>query len=281
MTHISSKPVNRMAGFTPQVVVATASTQAELLHAVDHDHAPIRCSATNYAAGWAIAPHQHNKHQLIHALQGVMAVSTAHGHWVVPPSRGLWMPAGETHAIRCMGEVHMRSLFVRPEVAPKLFMACSVVAVSPLLRELIRAAADVVHPCVPNSRDGRLLRLMLDELRALPVLPLSLPTPSDARIAHICERLIKQPGDNSPLADWAQHLGVTDKTIQRLFMAQTGMSFGRWRQQARLLRALELLARGDKVIDIALALGYESPSAFTTMFKKQFGQAPSQFFDAA
>ena len=255
--------------------------QSELLHEVDSDTAPISCKATNYPAGWQIAPHAHNKHQLIHALQGVMGVSTAHGHWVVPPSRGLWMPAGVTHAVRCMGELHMRSVFVQPEVAPQLFLDCSVVGISPLLRELIRAAAQVQHPCAANSRDGRVLRLMLDELRALPVLPLSLAMPSDARIAHICERLLKQPNDNSPLTDWAQHLGVADKTIQRLFMAQTGMSFGRWRQQARLLRALELLAQGDKVIDIAMALGYDSPSAFTTMFKKQFGQAPSQFFEAA
>ena len=88
------------------------------------------------------------------------------------------------------------------------------------------------------------------------------------------------PDDDSTLSDWAQHLGVNVKTIQRLFTSQTGMSFGRWRQQARLLRALELLAQGEKVIDIALALGYESPSAFTTMFRKQFGQTPSQFFEA-
>ena len=253
----------------------------QTLEEMERSPAPVVCHATDYPAGWYIAPHAHNKHQLIHALQGVMGVSTAHGHWVVPPSRGLWMPAGVTHAVRCMGELHMRSVFVLPEVAPQLFMDCSVVGISPLLRELIRAAAEVQHPCAANSRDGRVLRLMLDELRALPVLPLSLAMPSDARIAHICERLLKQPNDNSPLADWAQHLGVADKTIQRLFMAQTGMSFGRWRQQARLLRALELLAQGDKVIDIAMALGYDSPSAFTTMFKKQFGQAPSQFFEAA
>jgi AraC-like DNA-binding protein len=80
------------------------------------------------------------------------------------------------------------------------------------------------------------------------------------------------------MADWAQRLAVDVKTIQRLFVRQTGMSFGQWRQQARLLRALELLATGEKVIDVALALGYDSPSAFATMFRKQFGQTPSQFF---
>jgi AraC-like DNA-binding protein len=80
------------------------------------------------------------------------------------------------------------------------------------------------------------------------------------------------------MADWARRLAVNVKTIQRLFVNETGMTFGQWRQQARLLRALELLAAGEKVIDVALALGYESPSAFATMFRKQFDQTPSQFF---
>jgi AraC-like DNA-binding protein len=121
--------------------------------------------------------------------------------------------------------------------------------------------------------------LLLDELRALPLLPLHLPMPSDLRVLYICQSLQRQLDDPSTLADWAVHLDVDVKTIQRLFGAQTGMTFGRWRQQARLLRALELLAGGAKVIDIALALGYDSPSAFTTMFRKQFGQKPSRFFD--
>ena len=59
------------------------------------------------------------------------------------------------------------------------------------------------------------------------------------------------------------------------------MSFGAWRQQACLLAALPRLTAGQPVTQVALDLGYDSPSAFSTMFKKQFGQAPSQFFEAA
>lgn len=253
--------------------------QIEALQAVDSNATPVLCRATDYAAGWEVLPHTHTKHQLIYATQGVMAVRTALGHWVVPPSRGLWMPAGMTHSIRCMGAVHMRSLFVQVDAAPGLFLDCSVVGISPLLRELINAASWVAQPYQPNTRDGRLMRLLLDELRVLPVLPLNLPLPSDERVLRICQSLQEQLDDPATLSDWAEQLGINVKTIQRLFAAQTGMSFGRWRQQARLLRALELLASGDKIIDIALTLGYESPSAFTTMFRKQFGQTPSQFFE--
>lgn len=255
-----------------------ATPLAESLRQVEGDASPVSYRATDYPYGWEVKPHMHTKHQFIHAIHGVMSVRAPAGHWVVPPSRGLWMPAGVVHSIRCIGDVHMRSLFVREDATPKLLTQCSAVGISPLLRELIHAAAEVVHPWIPNSRDGRLMRLLLDELRALPVLPLHLPMPSDPRALRICEGLQRQLDDASTLAAWAERIGVDVKTIQRLFAAQTGMTFGRWRQQARLLRALELLASGEKIIDIALELGYDSPGAFATMFRKQFGQAPSQFF---
>lgn len=239
---------------------------------------PIAGRATDYPPGWHIEPHAHTRHQLIYAVRGVMVVQADAGRWVVPPTRAIWMQAGMTHAIRCVGEVHMRSLLVAPRAAPKLIEGTQAVAVSTLLRELIRAAMDVRQPCAPNSRDGRLMRLILDELRALPVLPLHLQMPSDARIVRISEALQQQLDDPSTMADWARRLAVDAKTIQRLFVKETGMTFGQWRQQARLLRALELLASGDKVIDVALGLGYDSPSAFASMFKKHFGATPSAFF---
>ena len=250
----------------------------ETLKEIEAVSSPIAGRATDYPPGWHIEPHAHSKHQLIYAVRGVMVVQTDAGRWVVPPTRAIWVEAGMTHAIRCVGEVHMRSLLVATQAAPRPMDGTQAVAVSTLLRELIRAAMDVQQPYVANSRDGRLMRLILDELRALPVLPLHLQMPSDARLVPISEALQLNLGDPSTMADWAQRLSVDAKTIQRLFVKETGMTFGQWRQQARLLRALELLASGDKVIDVALALGYESPSAFASMFRKQLGQTPSAFF---
>lgn len=250
----------------------------ETLKEIEAVSAPIAGRATDYPPGWHIEPHAHSKHQLIYAVRGVMVVQTDAGRWVVPPTRAIWMQAGMTHAIRCVGEVHMRSLLVATQAAPGLMDGTQAVAVSTLLRELIRAAMDVRQPCVANSRDGRLMRLILDELRTLPVLPLHLQMPSDARLVRISEALQQNLGDPTTMADWAQRISVDAKTIQRLFVKETGMTFGQWRQQARLHRALELLASGDKVIDVALALGYESPSAFASMFRKHLGQTPSAFF---
>jgi len=250
----------------------------QVLKEIDDASAPVTGRATDFPSGWNIVPHAHAKHQLIYAVRGVMVVQALAGRWVVPPTRAIWMVAGMTHEIRCIGEVHMRSLLVAPNAAPKLLDVTQAVGISPLLRELIRAAMDVQQPYVGATRDGRVMRLILDELRALPVLPLHLQMPSDPRLLQICNLLRQRLDDSSTMTDWAQRLRVDVKTIQRLFVKETGMTFGQWRQQARLLRALELLAIGEKVIDVALALGYESPSAFATMFRKQFDQTPSQFF---
>ncbi|WP_421954541.1 AraC family transcriptional regulator [Polaromonas sp.] len=260
--------------------VSTPQPLATALRQIEAAASPVSGHPTDYPPGWHIASHAHTKHQLIYAVQGVMVVQAEAGRWVVPPTRAIWMTAGMRHEIKCIGEVHMRSLLVAPEAAPKLLDSTQAVAIPPLLRELIRAAMDVPQPYVPGSRDGRLMRLILDELRALPVLPLHLQMPADPRLLRICTLLQKRLNDPSTLADWAQRLAVDVKTVQRLFVKQTGMTFGQWRTQARLLRALELLATGEKVIDVALTLGYDSPSAFATMFRKQFGQTPSQFFAA-
>ena len=247
--------------------------------AMDDSPLPVVGKATDYPAGHIIGEHAHARGQLIHAVHGVMLVSTGGGQWIVPPTRGIWTPGGTTHRIRCIGVVHMRSIYVRPEAAPQLPATSQAVGVSPLLRELVLAATEIgTTPYTPDSRNGRLMRLLLDELQALPVLPLHLPQPADPRLLSICTRLVEQPDDTATLADWADELGVDAKTIQRLFARDTGMTFGQWRQQARLLHGLELLATGQKVVEVALALGYDSPSAFATMFKRQFGQTPSEFF---
>ncbi len=239
---------------------------------------PVYCKASDYPAGQVIERHAHRKGQLIYAVHGVMVVAVEGGQWIVPPTRGIWMPADTAHWIRCIGVVHMRSVYVRPDAAPQLPAHSQTVGISALLRELIQAAADIQTPYDADSRDGRLMRLLLDELHALPVLPLHLPQPADPRLQRICARLLEAPDDDSTLGQWAERLDVDSKTVQRLFARETGMTFGKWRLQARLQHGLEQLASGARVLDVALALGYDSPSAFATTFKRQFGQTPSEFF---
>lgn len=245
---------------------------------LDLGFTPVTGKAVDYPSDYQVPAHTHPTAQLIHAVQGVMVVATATGQWVVPPTRGLWMPARVEHRIRMVGDVLVRTVYIRSDARPDLPMQCQVVGISSLLRELILAAIDVSQPYVAGSRDGRLMELLLDEVTVLPSLPLRLPQPTDPDLLTVCAALAAAPDDASTLDEWAARLSVNPKTIQRRFARQTGMTFGQWRQQARLLAALEQLACGAKVVDVALNLGYNSPSAFATMFKRQFGVTPSAYF---
>lgn len=245
---------------------------------LDQGRMPVTGKAIDYASGHVVPSHSHPTCQLIHAVQGVMVVSARGDQWVVPPTRGLWIPAREPHSIRMVGDVQVRTVYIRADASADLPTDCRVVGISPLLRELILAAIDVAQPYEPDSRDGRLMQLLLDEVAVLPSLPLRLPQPVDPELRAICRTLAEAPDDASTLTVWAGRLGIDARTIQRRFARETGMTFGQWRQQARLITALEQLARGAKVVDVALNLGYNSPSAFATMFKRQFGAPPSAYF---
>ncbi len=239
---------------------------------------PLAAMEIDYPAGMSTGRHAHPRAQLLYAIAGVMIVRSAAGTWVVPPNRAVWLMAGLDHDVRMCGDVKIRTVFVDPMAAPHLPSASCVIAVSPLLRELIVAAVAVPRDYPPGGRDERLMQLLLDELRELDVLPLHLPLPQDPRLRRICETLAARPDDNATAAQWAARLGVAAKTIHRLFVRETGLTFGQWRQQARLLSALERLAQGERIIDVALESGYASQSAFTAMFRKHFGMPPSIFY---
>ncbi len=245
----------------------------------DRTELPVAALAEDYPNGESTPRHQHPNAQLIHAVRGVMVVDTIFGQWIVPPTRGLWIPGGTDHSIRMVGAVMMRTAYINAAAAPEMPQHCVVLKISPLLRELIIAMIDAEIPYARDSRAGRIARLILDEIRQMGTLPLHLPMPSDKRLLEICHAINKTPDDNTTANEWARRLHVDPKTIHRLFLRETGMTFGQWRTQAKLLLALERLAAGDKVLNIALDLGYGNPSAFATMFKKQFGIAPSRFFE--
>lgn len=239
---------------------------------------PVTALAIDYGPKDEVPRHRHEVYQLIYGVHGIMVVSTNAGQWIVPATRALWMPANVEHAIRMVGHVGMRTLYVQPAAARNLPKHCAVVAISALMRELILEATSITLPYPRQSRDGRLMRLILDEIVQLESLPLSLPFPEDPRLRIINEAIARQPDDETTARDWARKLGVDPKTIQRLFLRETGLTFGKWRQQARLLKALELLAKGERILEVALAVGYGSPSAFCAMFQRQLGTAPSRYF---
>ncbi len=235
----------------------------------------IRTLAVGYTSGTSIPSHSHGWDQLIFASDGVMTVQTAQGAWVVPPHRAVWVPAGVEHAVRVSGFVSMRTLYFVDGLVDTL-RKCCVVQVSPLLRELIRHAVD--GGPLDSRKQAHLIGVILEQMRRLPVVPLHLPWPQDSRARSVADTLREDPGDTRSLASLCHGVGASKRTIERLFHDETGMTFGQWRKQARLMRALPLLAAGESVTRVALDVGYDSTSAFISMFKSALGTTPGRFY---
>lgn len=238
----------------------------------------VKAIAVNYPDKYVVAPHSHTYAQLLYAIHGVMRVEAEGGVWVVPPNRGVWLQADVTHQIRMCGAVHMRTVFVESASAPSLQDKSCVLEITPLLRELILAAVNADFSDGANHRNWHLMQLLLHELRQVPVLPLYLPLPEDRRLRKLCDDLIHMPDSILTLDEWAARIHMSVRTLHRLFQNETGMRLGDWRRQARLLRALEQIALGHRILNIALDHGYKSQSAFSAMFKRQFGVPPSAFY---
>ena len=234
-------------------------------------------SLTNRALGY---PHAHPWIQFAHATAGVLDVRTGAGRFIVPPQRAVWIPAGVVHQVRGSADTVIRSLYIEPSALPDSQGGCRVLAVSPLLRELVRAFGELPAEYEENGPGGRLATVLLDQLASAPVLGLMLPLPQEPRLRRICEAFEAEPDSRDGLAVWARRLGCSERTLARLFRTHTGLSFRRWRQRLRLISALPMLEAGERVTDVAIACGYDSVSAFIASFREHFGATPGEFAGA-
>ncbi|MDH1264823.1 helix-turn-helix transcriptional regulator [Pseudomonas sp. GD03944] len=222
--------------------------------------------------------HSHPWVQLSYAIQGVLHVHTAAGSFVAPPQRAIWVPAGLEHEVISSPNTEMRSLYLAHSATDWAPDHCRVLEIDRLTRELVERFCAGPVEYDEQGADGRLAQVLLDQLRAAPEVSLSLPLPRDARLQQLCRHLQRQPDDSRSLGQWGVLLGASEKTLSRLFLRDTGLTFRAWRQRLRLLGALGPLERGQRVTDVALACGYESTSAFIAAFRQQFGSTPGEFF---
>jgi AraC-like DNA-binding protein len=205
----------------------------------------------NLKHGHVIRRHSHIEDQLLFASEGVMTVETDEGIWVVPPLRAVWIPADVIHGVEMSGRVSMRTLYLAPKLCRSLPRKCLVINISSLLRELILHACKFssLHKRVPAER--RVIEMILDQLTIVESIPVQLPHPSDPRARKLADMLRSNPSEQLPLETLSAQCGASKRTMQRLFTDESGMSFNRWRQRARLIHALQSLAAGD---DISLGL---------------------------
>jgi AraC-like DNA-binding protein/mannose-6-phosphate isomerase-like protein (cupin superfamily) len=238
---------------------------------------PVLAIGHDYPSSFELDLHHHVRGQLLYAERGVVAVSTSQGAWTAPPERAVWIPGGVAHSVRMVGAVSTRSVLIEPGLLPAFGDRCRVVGVSPLLRSLLVAAAAVPPEYDVAGRDGLVMALLVAELAQAPLIPLSAPFPKTPALAARCHAFLERPDAHETIDDWSAGLGLGRRAFTRTFRRETGMSFAEWRQQACLLSALPRLAGGEPVTAIALDLGYDSPAAFATMFKRLTGIPPSRY----
>ncbi|MBK1662431.1 AraC family transcriptional regulator [Paracraurococcus ruber] len=251
--------------------MAPAPTRNLPQDAVDR---PLAGFMRDYVDGESVPRHAHARAQLLYATGGIMRIETDHAAYVVPPGRALWVPAAVPHVTAMQGPVAMRALFLRADAARAGPAGVAVLAVSPLLRELILAACSEPLEWDEAGRGGHLAALILDEIARAQALPLGVPAVRDTRLRRLAAALRADPARDADLEAWAAECGASPRTLTRLFRRETGMSFARWRQMLRLSEAAALLAQGMPPARAAAAVGYASAPAFGAAFRTAFGTSP-------
>jgi AraC-like DNA-binding protein len=216
--------------------------------------------------------HTHDAHQLNWAEDGVLTIGTAAGTWILPPARALWIPAGTRHTTGSARSTTMRSLLIYRDLVP--WRVPTAIHVGPLLGPLLTYLATDLEEG-PRARAEAVFQ---DLLEPVPTTPVQLPMPTDDRALSIAQALRDNPADPRTLAEWGRHVGASERTLARLFGAETGLGFDEWRTRLRLSQAIALLADGVSVTATGRRVGYATPSAFVAAFRRVTGVSPGRYF---
>ncbi|WP_256806735.1 helix-turn-helix domain-containing protein [Bradyrhizobium sp. Bra64] len=245
---------------------------------VDDRSAPVIAVRVDVIGTKAEVPdHRHRKGQLIFALGGGVTCRVPTGLWMVPPHCAVWVPGGMQHSNLATANARLFFVYIEPDVV-ELPDRCSTLSISPLLREVIIELSDQVAG--DEARVDLLAKVLLRELPRMPVQQLHLPLSPEPRLKRIAAALAKNPSDRSTLAQWARRVALSESSLARLIVKETGLSFGRWRQQLHLIVALRELTSGASVQQVSADLGYDSVAAFITMFKKALGKPPGKYLSS-
>jgi AraC-like DNA-binding protein len=224
--------------------------------------------------------HSHRRGQLTYVETGLLHVRTTHGSWLMPPNRAVWIPPEERHWGSMSGVLVGWNVLIETRACRTLPSRPQVVGASKLLRALIERAGAWGSEEHRSPERLRLTSVLIDEIRSAQNEPLHLPMPSDRRILAIARSVLAQPSVNRTLVEWAASEAISPRTARRLFLRETGLTFARWEQQARLLHAVHMLVSCKPVAEIADALGYATPSSFIAMFKRAFRETPGRYLES-
>ncbi|HYL75072.1 MAG TPA: helix-turn-helix transcriptional regulator [Bryobacteraceae bacterium] len=226
---------------------------------------------------WA-PPHSHERGQLFALTQGLLILDAAGGRWMFPSRHCAWIPPGCVHAARSVGGTAGSMLYLSTKLCRGLPREPRVLGSSELLFAIVKRIHDWNHPQTVTASQRSVLTVLQDEIRRPEEQSLRLPIPRQAKLAKVARALLENVADDRTLDEWAKDAGMARRTFMRAFSSEMGLPFGRWRQQARLFMALEMLAQGESITDVAIAVGYNSVSAFIEVFHAALGTTPQAYF---
>lgn len=223
------------------------------------------------------ADHAHHWNQLVYAISGVLTVNIEGSCFVIPPEQAAWVPIGTRHRVGSLLGAEFRSLWLDDKMCTGIATNCVVFSVSPLLRALIIEAAKLQDEQDDADYVGRVVHLIVDQLRRAELLSAALPWPRQGPVTALCEALYAEPADRRGPAQWGAKLGLSARTLTRRFNDEVGMPLSQWRRRLRLIKAVEMLGGGCSVTQTAFDLGYGSPSAFIYAFRQEMGMSPQAY----
>lgn len=235
---------------------------------------PLRIEAENQGSA---APHAHPRGQVIYTTQGVLRAITPAGTWIVPHGQLLWIPPHLPHDVVFLGRVVLYSLFIAESACAAFPPHCAVLHSSPLLTQLVLSALRFGDDYPPDGPAARYMQVLQDELLRVPRADLHLPSAQDARLLHAMADLAAKPRAQVDFVALAASAATSPRTLARLFVRETGLTYGDWNRRLLVHHALQWLEKGFSVTRIALELGYQNPASFISMFRKLTGQPPGQY----
>ena len=239
---------------------------------------PLSIVEKQYETGMCEPLHSHVCHQLIIVKHGFIRVTAPNGQFAITQNRGIWLTQGTEHHLTILKNTQVLSAFIEPLTRADLLNRSQVVAISELLQALLSSAVGINSHYQTNTREAWIVELILDELRCLtPLAEFEVPQPTLPEYRALLEKISERLSHPWGLADIAHLLNISERTVSRQFTQQTGLSFIEWLRRLRLQHSLELLLQGQSVVDVSLAVGYDSPSAFSTAFKQRIGLSPTQY----
>ena len=234
----------------------------------------LRGAATKSDAVFTRGLHQHPHGELFLLRSGYLKSQSPNGRWLIPAGHLCWVPPFTEHGADTDNTDGVR-IYLARDLCGVLPGEPCVMRSTPLILAVIdRLAAPATSRKALTGPEKRLLGVLCDEIEQARSSPILLPMPQDIRLRRTAEKLLSCLHDQGDLDSLAVEAGMSRRSFTRNFKLDTGLPIGEWRQIARLMQGIDMLAAGKSVTETAFSLGYDSISSFVTLCQRHTGMSP-------